>query len=148
MNGLPEAFRARGPLAGTCAYIGQSRDPAFAAAKVDPRHRHHVGANCAHGVSGVSLRTGAENFVSLRCSSFQNRTRYAGLRFCFGPRGPRPVPKARIISCLLQKGLAGWMTNRLCMIRCMRALPRQIEIFRSALRFQTSVQPLFSLRFL
>ncbi len=49
----------------------------------DPRHRHHVGANCAHGVFGVSLRTGAENFVPLRCSSFQNRTRCTGLRFCF-----------------------------------------------------------------
>ena len=58
-----------------------------------------VGANCAHDVSGVSLLTGAENFVSLRCSSSQNRTRFAGLRFCQGRN------KSRSFNRLLQNSL-------------------------------------------
>ena len=55
----------------------------------------HVVANCVHDVSGVSLRAGAENFVSLRFSSLSPRKHVVGLRGDFVCRGPQKNAPSR-----------------------------------------------------
>ena len=58
-------------------------------------HLRHVVANCVHDVSGVSLRAGAENFVSLRFSSLSPRKHVVGLRGDFVCRGPQKNAPSR-----------------------------------------------------
>ena len=48
----------------------------------DSRHRHHVGAKCAAFRFRQQPKADAENCTPLPCPSFQNRNRFAGLRFC------------------------------------------------------------------